>query len=145
MHKKSFLSLVALCTITCLPWAASAQTPAAIGQVEVSAAVHHDISPPLRDIPSQPRAAGLREKPLRLIPRALTAPRTDPVVQTSAPIFVAPTPGLNFAGVGNGDYGFTPNSAPPRRMNRNEAPQMAPSATNSTLRDFFINNAQLPA
>jgi hypothetical protein len=39
--------------------------------------------------------------------------RSDPVIQTAPAGPLAPTPGLNFAGVGNGDYGFTPNSAPP--------------------------------
>ena len=34
-------------------------------------------------------------------------------MQTSFTTGVAPTAGLNFAGVGHGDYGFTPNAAPP--------------------------------
>jgi hypothetical protein len=37
----------------------------------------------------------------------------DPVLQTSAGPLVATTGGLNIAGVGNGDYGFAPNAAPP--------------------------------
>lgn len=55
-----------------------------------------------------------REKPLRPIPQNLIATNApDPVVQNSAGAAVATTSGLNFAGVGNGDYGFVPNAAPP--------------------------------
>ncbi len=56
-----------------------------------------------------------REKPLRPIPQNQIATNgPDTVVQTSAngPA-VATTSGLNIAGVGNGDYGFAPNAAPP--------------------------------
>jgi len=35
------------------------------------------------------------------------------VLQTSAGSLAATTAGLGFAGVGNGDYGFAPNAAPP--------------------------------
>lgn len=110
---KKMIPLISVIALAGLPYAASAQTQAAIGPVEVSAAVHHDISPPLRDIPSSPRAAGLRQKPLRLIPHGTTAPRTDPVIQSNAPAFVGTTALLNIAGVGNGDYGFAPSAAPP--------------------------------
>ena len=80
----------------------------------VDASTHHDVSPPLRDIPQAPRARTLTERPLRPIPGApALAPVADPVVQTSAPAPAATTAGLNFAGVGNGDYGFVPNAAPP--------------------------------
>src|SRR5207248_4428254 len=37
----------------------------------------------------------------------------DPVVQASEGTLAATSSGLNFAGVGNGDYGFAPNAAPP--------------------------------
>jgi hypothetical protein len=37
----------------------------------------------------------------------------DPALQTSGGPLIAATPGLNFAGVGNGDYGFAPDAAPP--------------------------------
>src|SRR5207248_7713527 len=37
----------------------------------------------------------------------------DGALQTSFTTGVATTAGLNFAGVGNGDYGFVPNAAPP--------------------------------
>lgn len=117
MVNKSLLALVILSTGVFLPWLAWAQneaTGAAAGGVEVSDAVHHDVSPPLRNIPSRTRSPlDYKEKPLHLIPRGLTAHQKDPVVQTSTSSFVATTTGLNFVGVGNGAYGFAPNSAPP--------------------------------
>lgn len=116
MRKKTFLSLVVLCTMMFLHLPAHAQTPAGeagISQLEVSNAVQYDVSPPLRDIPSAPRSAVHSQDPARLIPRPFTGHDIDPVLQTTAGSFVATTAGLNIAGVGNGDYGFTPNAAPP--------------------------------
>ena len=84
------------------------------GPVEVSAALQHDVSPPLGSTASSPRAEKQREKPLRLIPQnQLVTNGPDTAVQTSSIPSVATTNGLNFAGVGNGDYGFAPNAAPP--------------------------------
>jgi hypothetical protein len=83
------------------------------GPVEVSGAVQHDVSPPLRDLPDRAKPYPSRDKPLHLIPRGHTLHQTDPVVQGDASVFVATTQGLNIAGVGNGDYGFAPNAAPP--------------------------------
>jgi hypothetical protein len=76
---------------------------------------HMDVSPPLRDIVAPDREPGQRERPLRLLP---TGPAgspfaPDPAVQTTPGPLVATTAGLSFAGVGNGDYGFAPNAAPP--------------------------------
>lgn len=84
--------------------------------LEVSASFHHDVSPPLRGMSSQsPGAEMHREKPLRTIPgSASNNLQTDPVLQSSASgPQVAATNGLNIAGVGKGDYGFSPNAAPP--------------------------------
>ena len=116
MVNKSLLTLFLVSSVVLLPWSARAQnaaTAAASGAVEVSDAVQHDVSPPLRDISSAPSVHVYRQKPLHLIPRGLTAHQLDPVVQTSVAPSVATTSGLNFAGVGNGDYGFVPNAAPP--------------------------------
>src|SRR5712691_5607407 len=84
-------------------------------RLEVDMSVHHDVSARLRDIPASPRARTLTERPLRPLPgEQAEAPVPDPVVQTSAPLASLTLPtGLNFAGVGNGDYGFAPNAAPP--------------------------------
>jgi len=91
-------------------------TPNDQATLEVTAAVQHDVSPPLRGMSSEsPGAESHREKPLRTFPgSASNNLQADPAVQsgTSGPV-VATTNGLNFAGVGKGDYGFSPNAAPP--------------------------------
>jgi len=93
---------------------AHAQQPVVQGAPEVNAAVQHDTSPPLRDIPSKPRRLFRVELPFRPIPTGPnTATQPDGALQTTTVPSVATTAGLNFAGVGNGDYGFTPNAAPP--------------------------------
>ena len=114
MHTKSFLKLVLLGALACLPWTVSAQSNPnnEVGLVEHNGAVQQDISPPLRDIPDVGRKKTGPDNPLRLIPRKFLN-QHDPVVQTSTATYVATTSGLNFAGVGNGDYLFVPNAAPP--------------------------------
>ena len=112
-------SLVAVVGTLSLPVASSGaygQAPAgpASPPVEVTAAIQHDVSPPLRDIRSDRRSDVPREHPLRPIPaNVLVHQQPDPVVQSSALPNLGVTSGLNFAGVGDGDYGFTPNAAPP--------------------------------
>src|SRR2546421_4154376 len=55
-----------------------------------------------------------REKPLRLLPPSqINTIQQDSAVQQSVGPLVNTTSGANIAGVGNGDYGFTPNAAPP--------------------------------
>lgn len=83
------------------------------GRAEISVA-EHALSPPVRDLPTHTELRGHRLKPLHILPpssRAVAA--GDGALQTSFTTGVATTAGLNFAGVGNGDYGFTPNAAPP--------------------------------
>ena len=84
--------------------------------LEVSPAVQHDVSPPLRGMSSQSQGAqSHREKPLKTIPGSTSNNlQPDPALQSSVNgSSIATTNGLNFAGVGAGDYGFTPNAAPP--------------------------------
>jgi hypothetical protein len=86
----------------------------------VSAAVQHDISLPLRDAPVDHAVKERREHPIHTF-RIPGPDLDDTVVQagpsSNASATIAPdaatTIGLNFAGVGNGDYGFAPNAAPP--------------------------------
>ena len=96
---------------------ASAAPPPDMGGPEVSPDVHHDISAPLRDLVAAPVSAPRHKKPLRpLSSSAKGGPgggATDPVLQTSATTPLPVRVGLNFAGVGDGDYGFAPNAAPP--------------------------------
>ena len=86
------------------------------GPVEVSSAVHADVSPPLRVLaaqaPSAPSAANLRERPLRRIGAGLGS-GPDGALQTTAGPLVGTTAGAGFAGVGQGDYGFSDQYAPP--------------------------------
>lgn len=86
------------------------------GPVEVSAAAHSDVSPPLRSIKSaqSPGAEQLRERPLRPIPHnELATNGPDTAVQTAPTTKVAAATGLSFPGVGQGDYGFSDQYAPP--------------------------------
>jgi hypothetical protein len=80
----------------------------------VSAAVQHDISGPVRDAPVDHT---VRERQEHSIGRfRIAGPDLEDTVVQAAPSFApsaATTTGLNFAGVGNGDYGFAPNAAPP--------------------------------
>jgi hypothetical protein len=103
-----------LLTVTGLPAAVLADPPPSAGAVEVSAAVRHDVSPPLRNLgPTAPSAANLRERPLRLVGPGSSPNQPDGAVQQASGTQVAVTKGLNFAGVGQGDYGFTDQYAPP--------------------------------
>ena len=115
--RRSFRVLVALSVAAsaAVLFTNSTSTAAAAGagQPEVSPAAHHDVSQPLRNIPSKGRSTVQREHPRRILPIAPSTGAPDPAVQTSTTSQVAATNGLNFAGVGNGDYGFAPNSAPP--------------------------------
>jgi len=91
----------------------SAAPPAGAGGPQVSPAVHHDTSPALRDMPSKGRSTIQHERPVRPLPIASSTGAPDTALQTTASTAAATTSGLNFAGVGNGDYGFAPNAAPP--------------------------------
>jgi len=85
-----------------------------IGAVEVSPSVHHDVSGPLRDLSATPSGGPtFKEHKVHPLPQAPATPNGDPALQAVVGPLIAATPGLNFAGVGNGDYGFTPNAAPP--------------------------------
>lgn len=89
------------------------QEQSGAGQPEVSQSIHHDVSPPLRDIHTPRLTDVQREKPLHLIPGGPTQNQDDPVVQRSAGPLVGTTDLLNFVGVGDGDYGFNVLFAPP--------------------------------
>src|SRR5215472_13972168 len=74
------------------------------GAPEIKQAIQHDVSPPLRDIavPPQPRLTREAE-PVRRLPVQLSPiEQEDSVVQKMVGPLVGTTPGLNFAGVGNG-------------------------------------------
>src|SRR5262249_7298700 len=88
------------------------------GPVEVTAAVHHDVSEELRKIPRKPPQPGQRVIPAYHVPHALLPDSPDPVLQTKpGATTAAPVSGLNFDGVGQGFSGpggsFTPSGVPP--------------------------------
>ncbi|HEY3127805.1 MAG TPA: PKD domain-containing protein [Candidatus Limnocylindria bacterium] len=98
---------------------ARADTPASqsadAAPIEVIPADRHDVSPRLRDLaPAVRDRAAHREIPLLPTAASLNAGTSrDGSLQTSVLPNVATTQGPAFAGIGSGDYGFTPNAAPP--------------------------------
>jgi len=113
MFKKSVAFAAALVMCAAAPGAATIASSSS-PRAEVSAAVHHDVSRPLRErAPTSPTAHRLTERPLRLVgpvgpdqpDGALQSAVVGPAVSTF--------PSASFAGVGNGDYGFSPDAAPP--------------------------------
>jgi hypothetical protein len=97
-----------LCLLACTLLAQSDN-----GRPEITPAVKHDVSPPLRELKAPPRSDVPRERPLRTIPHGPATGGQDPVVQSSAGPLLAASSGLSFPGVGFNDYGFAPNAAPP--------------------------------
>ena len=116
MLNRAFLTLGLLSAIMFWSWTAQAQnrpTTDGVSAPEVSDALQHDVSLPLRDMAKEPRSDSFRSKKFYKLSRQLSQTQVDPVLQTTASSSVATASGLNFAGVGNGDYGFAPNAAPP--------------------------------
>ena len=132
---------VAATAAVAIPLTAAAQ---GLRAVEVRAAVHSDISQPLRDIPVLRSNAAAREHPVLRIPRP-TATGTAAPVQALGPR-VATTPGLNFDGVGQGFTGpqgtFTVNSAPPDTIGAAGATQYV-QAVNSDFAVFTKSGTAL--
>jgi hypothetical protein len=98
--------------------AAQASKPEPVGPVEVSSAVYSDVSAPLSEMtglaPTAPTDKEKKEKPLRVLPNmGNSLDQVDGALQTAAGPLVGTTSGLNFAGVGQGDYGFSDQYAPP--------------------------------
>src|SRR5512140_543056 len=120
MFNRKVLSLLSLVLLlvgsTISAQAAPGLQRGSVGPVEVSGAVHSDVSAPLRDLNGtrQPGGNEKKDKPLRILPNMGNAlNQKDGAVQSSAGPLVGTTNSLNFAGVGNGDYGFAPDAAPP--------------------------------
>src|SRR5438132_6730168 len=84
---------------------------ATVASAQSAPAVHHDTSPPLRDIPPAPRPGGQQVIPVRPV-RPETARGPDPVIQSSVgPATIASS--ANFDGIGNGVAGYSVLYAPP--------------------------------
>ncbi|HEX9076854.1 MAG TPA: hypothetical protein VF932_13805 [Anaerolineae bacterium] len=106
------LIVIAVYGLVSVPTVVHSQGPSQ-GQPEIGREVKHDVSSPLGHTPPLREERGPRERPLRLIPRSGSNTLPDPVRQTTVNPLVVTSAGLNFAGVGAGDYGFAPNAAPP--------------------------------
>ncbi len=87
--------------------------PGTIPGVEVSAAVRADVSPPLSEMPSAEKTYAAFQRPWLRLSVPVGPEQPDGAVQTIAGPLVGTTSGLNFAGVGQGDYGFSDKYAPP--------------------------------
>ena len=112
----SVLTAALLAAASASVWAANPNDT--VGPVEVSYSVFTDMSPALRDLsgasPFVSTQKQKQEKPLKVLPNQGNAlNQQDGALQSTTGPLVSTTGGLNFAGVGNGDYGFVPNSAPP--------------------------------
>ncbi len=101
-----------------LPTSVSDSLPAAAshGPTTIRYDVHHDVSPPLIDMirNARPVAHGkLEAEPRRSIPlpQGLRPMEEDPVRQYTTGGY-SPQIGLSFEGIGDGQYGFTPEYAP---------------------------------
>ena len=116
---RSAVFLVLSALVSWPPATALAQS----GRPEMIRETHHDVSPPLRELPPGPRRVGdLEAEPVRRIPSSRNPSfGPDPVLQPApkarlAPL-AAPTAIVNFDGVGQGFTGpsgtFIVNSAPP--------------------------------
>jgi hypothetical protein len=103
-----------LATTALIPSSATAAPPPTTHGAEVSAAVHHDVSPRLDHLgPTAPSAANLRERPLRLVGPGTNPNLPDGATQQTAGAAASANVGIGFAGVGKDDYGFSPAYAPP--------------------------------
>jgi hypothetical protein len=114
------LSIISALTFVMLPVFTSAQNQSAADKApkqsnpEISAAVRHDTSKPLREImPLAPKKAREYENPMNFVKKNVPADQVDGAVQASAFASVPVTNGLNFEGIGEGLAGYNVNVAPP--------------------------------
>ncbi len=109
--------------------------------------VRHDVSPPLREMPSfsvpvqTPREFDQHEHHLPQSP-IRSAPVQDTAVQKSAQPLVAATTGLSFEGIGQGFNGFNLTGAPPDTNGAVGATQFVQSV-NTAFAVFSKSNGSL--
>ena len=117
---RSGLAVLSLLLLGRQPSAAQLPQPSSaspVRQFEFMPEVKHDVSPPLRLMKPIPPAHGPRE--VRTLghvhPGHPYEATNDPVRQKAVPkgLKQPTTAGLSFAGVGQGDYGFSVNVVPP--------------------------------
>ncbi len=87
------------------------------GPVTVRRDIHHDVSPPLRDLIRKAPPPSLErretEPVLRIPPPPGLVPLAEDLVRQRTTIPSTQTVGLSFEGLGQGQYGFTVTSIPP--------------------------------
>src|SRR5262249_37170499 len=109
--------LLALATLVAAQTRTPANDQAVARQAPEWIRADHAHTIPMRDMPRMLEAEGRREKPLRLLPRAGKPIPPTPKIDTALQVQTLAAASIGnvtaFAGVGNADYGFAPNSAPP--------------------------------
>src|SRR6266496_458110 len=88
------------------------------GPTTIRRNVHHDVSPPLREMIKHAPPPSLERKPvepMKLIPLPpeVLQPQEDPVMQVATVGPPTPPVTLSFPGLGSGQYGFSVTGAPP--------------------------------
>ena len=107
------LGLVCALSIALAAAASTQSSSTAPPTVIVREAVHHDLSPPLRDLtPAVDRRTRVLKTEHEMPGRVTTGAR-DTVVQSKFGPGLMPAPSTNFDGIGNGVAGFTVQAAPP--------------------------------
>lgn len=108
------MACLLLAVVLPLTYASSQTNPAP----RVIHELKHDTSPPLRELeglashqPGTPAQRTIAVRPTHVLPPS--SAQADPALQQSSLPFVSATLGLNFEGIGNGQFGFIPNAAPP--------------------------------
>ena len=114
------LFLVSALTLATLPLISSAQNQSATDRApiqlrpEITDAVRHDTSKPLREIMPLKAGKGREyENPMNFSRKNVPADQADGAVQSSAVLSVPIINGLNFEGIGEGLAGYNVNVAPP--------------------------------
>ena len=107
------LGLVGALSIVLAAAASTQSSSANPPSVIVREAVHHDLSPPLRDLTPAVDRHKRWLKTEHEMPGRVTTGARDPVIQSRFGRGLMPAPTTNFDGIGNGVAGFTVQAAPP--------------------------------
>jgi HYDIN/CFA65/VesB family protein/centrosomal CEP192-like protein len=98
--------------IAALAFCVLAWSQSTVGQMYILQEVRHDTSPPLREMRALAEVTGPIERDIKMHITPVPE-QQDPVVQTSTLSALSPAPSLSFEGLGEAEYGFLVNFAPP--------------------------------
>lgn len=117
LNASNLVSESALILAIAIPAAAFAQGNAPTvkpPQIVITPAVHHDTSPVLTAIPPKPVPPGQHIVPVKQpnLPQPANGNMQDGAIQSAVTAAAKPVVKYGFAGVGQGDYGFSDNAAP---------------------------------